>query len=90
MCNDILSSSFWNACAWHHSTFSLNFLFEVKDVKTSTNFSSVLGDHLMECKLLLCCLCGISKTNKNVNCVAEPQELQALLDILSISNSSWI
>jgi hypothetical protein len=67
---------------------SLNFLFEVKDVKTSTNFSSVLGDHLIECKLLLCCLCGILKTNKNVNCVAEPQELQALLYILSISNSS--
>ncbi len=90
MCNDILSSSFWNARAWRHSTFSLNFLFEVKDVKTSTNFSSVLGDHLMDCKLLLCCLCGISKTNKNVNCVAEPQESQALLYILSISNSSWI
>jgi hypothetical protein len=73
---------------------SLNFLSQLsfwsKDVKICTNLSSISGDHLMECKLLFVWFGWHFKNKQNVNCVAAPQESQALLYILIISNPSWI
>ncbi len=61
-----------------------------KDVrKTCTN-----GDHLMECKLLLCCLSGISKTNKMSIVWLNPKSHKdcfiSLLSAIHLESNIWI